>query len=73
MTLIDTAPRLASSGEDEDDEITHLWCCDENISMCGLDISGDRIDQDAPDEQTCKLCVMVNETWGTCPVPGCTG
>lgn len=73
MTITEAAPQCALSDEDADDEVTHLWCCDENISMCGLDISGDPIDQDAPDEQNCTLCVMVNETWGTCPVPGCRG
>jgi hypothetical protein len=63
----DAAPSRGGSPE-----VCHLWCCDENVAMCGLDISGERYDLDGEDPD-CPLCAIADEEGLPCPVPGCRG
>ncbi len=52
-----------------DDDIDHLYCCDENVAMCGADLT------DTPDgpefDEVCRLCLLAEQSGMPCPVPGC--
>lgn len=69
------ADRPAPGGPDADDPFHHLYCCDENLALCGADLSGTEETGDC-DEATCPvcpLCAIADEEGMRCPVPGCTG
>lgn len=53
-----------------DDPYQHLWCCDENVALCGLDLTGYEDDPDS-DEPVCALCAIAYAEGMPCPVPGC--
>lgn len=67
MTL--TAPDRPDT--DASDELDHLYCCDENVAMCGIDLT-DVVeipaDEDGP---VCPLCNYVESEGLPCPAPGC--
>ncbi|MEU3452128.1 hypothetical protein ABZ671_00595 [Micromonospora sp. NPDC006766] len=51
-------------------EVEHYYCCDENVAMCGLDLTG------APEVEpgggpVCPLCHLAWDEGRPCPVPGC--
>lgn len=51
------------------DDITHIFCCDPNLSVCGIDISDHILVETGPN--TCKLCdIAWEEEWG-CPKRFC--
>lgn len=55
------------------DDICHLWCCNEDVAMCGADITGEPPcphpdDEDCP---ACPMCSLVEDEALPCPVPGC--
>lgn len=54
---------LPSAGDDG----VHLWCCDDSISMCGLDISGDPEVPAEEDELLCPLCALVADEGAAVP------
>ncbi len=66
--LPDTAPPDAA-GDDEGD---HLYCCDPDRSLCGLDISdySDRTGEPLEDGDVCPWCEAVYRLGGPCG-PGC--
>lgn len=50
---------------------THVYCCDPDLSLCGIDLSrhtevGDNV------EITCVVCAELNEIDRACS-PGCPG
>ena len=62
----------AGPGSPDDDPYHHLYCCDPDTALCGLDVSGyaDNPDDDAP---LCPLCALADDEGLPCPVPGCEG
>jgi len=46
-----------------DDDLVRYVCCDENLAMCGQDLTGAAFTDD--EDHDCPLCVMANED--TCP------
>jgi hypothetical protein len=64
-TLTKNAP--IRTREDPPD-IFHMLCCEENIAMCGTDVT-DLPDTDGTGEQQCVVCVELDE--GNCPKCGC--
>lgn len=56
-----------------DDGIMHLWCCDPDVSLCGLDVSGHRTsvsqseplcpDCDLRIDFDCHLCAGKGMIW----------
>lgn len=56
-----------------DADLTHLFCCDEDISMCGTDLAGVPVVDSGDDERLCPLCELVRAEGAPCPVPGCKG
>jgi hypothetical protein len=53
-----------------DDNVDHIYCCDEEVSLCGMDISGEP-EVEPGTHPTCPLCVWASEACGPCGVPGC--
>ncbi|WP_394436257.1 hypothetical protein [Streptomyces sp. SGAir0957] len=61
VTLTAPSPSAATS---VGDEITHLYCCDPNRAICGVDLTGvPEVDEDEncvvcidPDEHPCPYC-----------------
>lgn len=50
-----------------DDNVTHSWCCDENVAWCGADVS--ESPEVAPDDPTdCPFCDLMERE--PCP-SGC--
>lgn len=53
---------------DDDGGQVHITCCDDNLSLCGEDLSrGTWVDGDWPDDDTCPDCVALDRAGYTCP------
>jgi hypothetical protein len=67
MSLTITAPVSEPvKKDDDDDQICHWICeCNENIALCGLDVSGLPWDMNNEDED-CVLCQIVAEEQLVC-------
>ncbi|WP_433225542.1 hypothetical protein [Actinomadura formosensis] len=56
MTAPAPLPDTAPPGRGDDD-VEHLYCCDPDRSLCGLDISGHEDHTDEPEsEEVCPWC-----------------
>jgi hypothetical protein len=64
-----TAPPQPANGDDEPD---HLYCCDPDIAMCGVDVSDATEVGPDIDGPLCKLCAYVCDEGLPCPA-GCPG
>jgi hypothetical protein len=53
------------------DDIVHYYCCDENLSRCGLDITDEPEVYGTPEEQCCEICVNRARLGAPCPDPDC--
>lgn len=53
------------------DDVDHLYCCDENVAMCGVDLTDVAEEVFGEDDPLCPMCALVDETGMPCPVPGC--
>lgn len=63
---------MVPPGRDQaDPEADHLTCCDPDISMCGLDVSGQPAVEKVSDDDVCRVCRIHEEYSLPCPVPGC--
>jgi hypothetical protein len=52
MTLPVVEPDLSTT----DDDLTHLVCCDPDLSLCGLDLTGGEDVPEPPDAEQCEIC-----------------
>ncbi len=44
------------------DDVTHYYCCDPNIAMCGLDLTNHAyVDDDEEDGDDCRLCAYIDD------------
>lgn len=70
--LTDQSPEshpVADDGYDDDSEIDHQTCCDDDVAICGLYV-GDLEWVSSDSEVTCQPCVDVMEgrsSW-RCPI-----
>lgn len=71
MTTTLTEPDQTRPDADDGD-LVHFWCCDQNVAMCGADISDEPLVPDASAEEVCTLCRIVDDNRWACPVPGCS-
>lgn len=56
-----TAPQVQTAGTEWDEDFVHLCCiCDENTSMCGVDLGDTDWNWD-DDETICPLCELADE------------
>ena len=58
------APIAANVGD-----VDHLYCCDPDVAMCGLDLTG--VPEGREFTHVCPLCAEVNDSDTPCPVAGC--
>lgn len=54
-----------------DDGLVHTYCCDENWSLCGLDITAEPEVAYSDSSDRCVVCAELDERGGPCGVPGC--
>lgn len=67
-----SAPTLTLPDSDVDSEEEtriHLTCCNDDIAMCGVNVSGDEWDHDG--KFLCPTCAYMDNENLPCPVPGC--
>jgi hypothetical protein len=57
------SPTLTSTVDE-----THIVCCDDNVAMCGADVTGTPW---VESDDVCPLCELVEDEDLPCPVPGC--
>jgi uncharacterized protein (DUF1778 family) len=60
-----TAAPAADSSTTPASELTHRYCCDENLALCGLDIT--ELGEARPGEQDCVVCEDLDEADIACP------
>ncbi|WP_151775708.1 hypothetical protein [Streptomyces abyssomicinicus] len=66
MTLAPTtAPAAGNTASTPGSELTHLFCCDPDRALCGLDISEAGEPQEG--EQDCVVCADLDEQDIDCP------
>lgn len=58
MTTATTeAPLVTTDGPNgTDDELDHLFCCDETVALCGADISDQEIVEESDQLFPCVVC-----------------
>lgn len=61
-----TQPQPATTGTGGDDELHHAWCCDEDVALCGTDIS-DAETTDGEGWLHCVVCVELEAADVPCP------
>lgn len=58
---VESAP--SRGGVDDKDELTHYYCCDRNVALCGADISAlpEVLDLDAGQVEAmlCRVCDLL--------------
>lgn len=65
---IDMLTRPATAPSGSGDEVDHLYCCDRNLAMCGMDLS------QVPETEItrlCRYCDYIETENLPCPSPGC--
>lgn len=45
----------------------HLFCCDDDVAMCGADVSGETEVTGTPEEDCCEVCVNKQRLDLPCP------
>lgn len=67
-----TRTRPALPGLDHaDEDAIHVTCCDEDIAMCGLDVTDHAVIETDDDSKDCRVCRVAADNDLPCPVPGC--
>lgn len=51
---------ISATDDGDDDETFHLYCCDEDIALCGADIA-DALETDGGDDEPCLECLYLEE------------
>lgn len=59
MTVLELAPVSVSRVKADPDE-DHLYCCNPDVSLCGLDIT-EHPERDFADEECCPLCADLED------------
>jgi hypothetical protein len=60
MTELAVAPVILED-DDEGDDLVHAYCCDENISICGLDITDHAEIDWWGEERDCIVCLELEK------------
>lgn len=66
---LDVDTRLTESprSTDDGDELTHLWCCDPDVALCGSDISNSVELYEGETIAGSPECIVCEDLEGTCP------
>lgn len=73
MTVLAPLPQLAGppvTPLDEDADRHHIVCCDDDIAICGQDVS-QHAWSDGKGTAQCQTCRRMERDGEPCPVPGC--
>lgn len=65
VTDLAVAPTAVSL--DDDDDFTHMVCCDPNVALCGADVTTAQVVDASPAEDECIVCVDLDRL----PCPRC--
>lgn len=58
--------------EDADDDLDHIVCCNDDITLCGRYLPGDDfMDLSVEDPDVCEICANKERIGAPCTVPGC--
>ena len=66
---IDTAALAAAARAALNENLNHIYCCDENRSLCGTDIAEWTVQEGC--EIDCVVCAQLADADESCGVPGC--
>lgn len=64
------APEPTVPGTDHGEDLDHVVCCDDDIALCGADVSGHDWGEGTFDPT--QMCVVCRELYGK-PCPRCGG
>lgn len=67
-----TATLPAPAGSDrraDNDDVDHLYCCDPDVAICGVDLSG--IPEGFEFDNLCRYCAYLERNRLGCPVAAC--
>lgn len=59
MTVLDVRPVAEGRAKADLDE-NHLYCCNPDVSLCGLDLEG-HDERDFADQECCPLCADLED------------
>lgn len=64
-------PRAGAAGRPRsfDEDLNHFFCCDENLGLCGTDLTEWSFNEDY--EIDCAVCVDLAQAEVPCGAPGC--
>lgn len=65
-----TLPAPATPAADEGDW-AHSWCCDPDLSLCGVDISDHEEAPLTSLDEVCPACIAAFQIGGPCAFAGC--
>lgn len=53
-------------------DLIHFVCCDEDVAICGADLSEcDDLFFDPPEEDSCEVCVNKKRIYAPCTIADC--
>lgn len=71
MKLIEIVDEAVQSTAGDDDTVNHYWCCNPELSVCGIKLEGasweDPLDEE-PEPDDCVVCVDLYDPIEGCPV-----
>lgn len=71
LTFI-TAPAPAAPADNGDDNLEHLYCCDENVALCGADLTNATLNHYPAPEDECVVCYTLDDNDPNSPCALCT-
>lgn len=70
---LDTLPRPGGpDGGGDEDDFDHIYCCDRDRSLCGLDLAGVEDVGEVGDESLCPWCEVLSDLDVPCGAAGCS-
>jgi hypothetical protein len=69
--LTGTEPGAVAQPSGGEPDLQHVICCDDDLAMCGKDVTGEIWASDEEASEFCPLCFLAEEQGLPCPVPGC--
>lgn len=71
MKLADAVDTVTLSSGSDDGTVNHYWCCNPELSVCGIKLEGasweDPLDEE-PEPDDCVVCVDLYDPIEGCPV-----
>lgn len=71
MTAV-TLPQPAPPMGPTDEDVIHLWCCDPDRSLCGIELTDDVTGDVPPGDEICVVCRVIHDSDLPCGAQGCS-